>query len=792
MKKAKEIKDDKFYVKENDIDAIRRRPTMIIGTLNAKGVFHLCKEIIDNNRDECIKPNSPGNMIDVVITDEYITSRDNGRGIPTDMLRIIHETSQAGSNMTRSGGNTSGENGIGSTAFTALSSFLEVTTLRPTEKKKLTVRYSEGKFIEEILEDYNGKESGLITTFKPSKTVLLTDKIPIKLLREWIHEFDYTLPDGIIMNYEINGKKYQVHHRNLSDYLLDSDYDNVIPIEHRLGNALEFSCGGKLVEQVLGKNYNRAFNLDIVLTYSNPEFHHGEDVKQSWMNMINTYEHGDHVDSVIKGYSKFIKDKVVQKNKKLEGVKLKRDIEAHLNVIVRGSCDCANMFSAQSKHRVESEPLAAAIEEAVIEALNKAPTGVINDMVDAIIGNYRARIEGEKMRNVSSTTKALKSWQKPDSYYPASTAKCDQPKELFLVEGNSAGGGLKGARNAKFQAILTFRGKSLNVWDLDIDRVLKSEVWVNLIKVLGCGIGPGFDIRKLQFDKIIISTDADIDGYHIRVGFIAFFTKFMPDIITEGRLYIAEPPLYKLVKGKEISYVASQVEYTDKCIESLGKINISFPEMTQLNNINIQNFVRDAFDYRNQLEKVSINRATNPYLLEDIAHCFAKYGDNTDAFDEHAEKWIRSLAKIYPELGYDPRNHQLKGVIDLKDQLIIIDDALIEELRYVIDVQKRYGEFISFIVPNGEKTQTTLARFFEFIEKMYPVIKARYKGLGSSAAQVSREVIMDPATRRLVRVVMDKDTMKTMPVLVGKGKDDIDARKEMLMNFKFTVEDIDN
>ena len=130
MKKAKEIKDDKFYVKENDIDAIRRRPTMIIGTLNAKGVFHLCKEIIDNNRDECIKVNSPGNMIDVIITDEYIISRDNGRGIPTDMLRIIHETSQAGSNMTRSGGNTSGENGIGSTAFTALSSFLEVTTLR--------------------------------------------------------------------------------------------------------------------------------------------------------------------------------------------------------------------------------------------------------------------------------------------------------------------------------------------------------------------------------------------------------------------------------------------------------------------------------------------------------------------------------------------------------------------------------------------------------------------------------------------------------------------------------------
>jgi DNA gyrase subunit B len=122
-----------------------------------------------------------------------------------------------------------------------------------------------------------------------------------------------------------------------------------------------------------------------------------------------------------------------------------------------------------------------------------------------------------------------------------------------------------------------FKGKSLNVWDNDLDRVLKSEPWLNLVKILGCGIGSGFDIKKLKYDKIIIATDADVDGYHIRVGFITFFVKYMPDIIRAGKLYIAEPPLYKLQRGKDVSYVATRREYMDKCIESLGDLEIEFP-----------------------------------------------------------------------------------------------------------------------------------------------------------------------------------------------------------------------
>ena len=577
--KMPKIKDDEFYVKKNDIDAMRRRPTMYIGGLGDAGVFHLCKEIIDNNNDECIKPESPGNKITVIMDDKTLITQDNGRGIPTNMLRVIMETNQAGSNMTRAGGMTKGENGSGFTTYTAMSSFLEVISLRPTEKKKLTVRYKEGELVDEILEDYNGKESGLITTFKPSRKVLGTDKIPIDMLQKWLSEFNYTLPRGIDMSYTIKGKTTNVIHKELYQFFADPHHDVIIPEDDRLCNDFSFTCSGNLVEEILGKSYDRTFKMEVVITYADPEKYKGDDIIHSWMNMIHTSENGEHVNGVIKGFSKYVTEKVVQKNKKLEGVNLKRDIEAHMSIVVRGECNCGNMFSAQAKQAVSSKPLGKAIEEATYKTLSEMNSSAINEVVDVVIGNHRARIEGEKARNVASSAKGLKTWQKPDSYYPCSSAKTEEPKELFLVEGNSAGGGLKSARNAKFQAILTFRGKSLNIWGLTLDRALQSVPWLNLVKVLGCGIGPTFDIKKLNFDKIIIATDADIDGYHIRVGFCAFFVKFLPGIIEAGKLYIAEPPLYKLAKDKDVFYVASQTEYLKACIDSIGGMTLEFPEM---------------------------------------------------------------------------------------------------------------------------------------------------------------------------------------------------------------------
>lgn len=211
--------------------------------------------------------------------------------------------------------------------------------------------------------------------------------------------------------------------------------------------------------------------------------------------------------------------------------------------------------------------------------------------------------------------------------------------------------------------------------------------------------------------------------------------------------------------------------------------------------MNAKEFVRDNFDYLNKLIELSVKLTCNRYLLEYVANGFATYGSTVDDFVNNVDKWLRSLAKIYREIGFDHKTKQIKATIDLTDQLILIDDNLINDLEYIIETQKKYGLLVHF---HSEKRQlnntTTLAVFFEYIQDRYPKINDRFKGLGSSSASVSKEVIMNPKTRRLIRVTMeDADMMRRMAsMLVGDGKENISARKEMLLNFKFDKEDIDN
>lgn len=566
-----QFKDDKMRIIENDIEKIQARPMQYISSLGDLGIFHICKEIIDNAWDECKKKESPANKFEVYINNNKIIVSDNGRGISTDIIQKVFETIQAGSNMERSGGYTAGENGVGTTCAVAMGAMVTVVTIRPNEKKMLTLTWEDGKLTERKLEKYTGKDHGLTVTFMPSKKRMGVDKIPIDLLINWFKGFDYTLPRGISMEYTIGHKTTKIEHKTLDEF-----FDAEIKPEQRFCSPLKIKCNGGLVEKYNGKEYDRTFEIEAAIVYSSNEYR-GELIEHSWMNHIHTVQNGSHVNGVVSGFAKYITERVVAKNKKLVDEDLKKDILAHFNIVVKGECNMANMFSSQAKHTVLDASLAVAIRNATYESLKNMSQRVIDDMVDVIIANHRARIEGEKARDINRSTKEIKTWSIPDSFIPCANVKTEQPKELFLVEGNSAGGGIRGGRNGKFQAILMFKGKSLNVWDNDLDRVLKSEPWLNLVKILGCGIGSGFDIKKLKYDKIIIATDADVDGYHIRVGFITFFVKYMPEIIRAGKLYIAEPPLYKLQRGKDVSYVATRREYMDRCIDSLGDIQISFP-----------------------------------------------------------------------------------------------------------------------------------------------------------------------------------------------------------------------
>jgi DNA gyrase/topoisomerase IV subunit B len=206
---------------------------------------------------------------------------------------------------------------------------------------------------------------------------------------------------------------------------------------------------------------------------------------------------------------------------------------------------------------------------------------------------------------------------------------------------------------------------------------------------------------------------------------------------------------------------------------------------------NIKEFVTDAFDYLDELETTSINYSVNRYLLEYIANGFVKY-KTVDGFIKHIDDWIRSLVHVFPELGFNHDTNQINATIDLVDQVVVVDEALYEQLSYVINVQTKYGILIKFKSDSGEQT-TTISRFFETINRMFPQIKDRYKGLGSSDSDVMAEVVLDPKTRRIYRVNIEdiNRAKQQMGVLVGKNKEEVRQRKELLLDFKFTAADID-
>jgi len=781
---AKQFKDDEYTVITTDVKKIMTRPTLFVSSLGDAGVLHLCKELIDNASDEAMKKESPCDSFTIEVSDKAIRVYDNGRGMPTDIMQTVYETMQAGTNMTRSNGATRGENSLGgSTCLVALSSYFKSISTRPQEKKRLTLVYKNGSLDERILEDYNGNDHGLDVTFMPSKKIMGTDKIPIDDLVSWLKEFDYTIGNHTNVRYIIKGKEYKVHHKNLKDF-----FDIDISDDKRFSKILTGCVSDKIDEIYMEKATHRMYKVEYAIMYANAS----EDIRQSWMNMIHTTQNGSHMDGVIKGFAKFITEECVRKNKKLADEDIRKDILAHLQVVIKAECDMAHMFASQAKHTVLQKDLGKAIENSVYNELKENGHSAIPSIIDAIIGNHRARIEGEKARNVASVTRVKKQWTTPDTFIPCSSVKTDMPKELFIVEGKSAGGGLTGGRDARYQAILMNKGKSLNVYDADVNRAVTSDSWMHYVPILGCGIGPTFDMKKLKFDKIIIATDADIDGFQIRTLILTFFFKFLPQLIEAGKVYIAEPPLYKLVNGKDVSYVATQTEYIEKCIKSVGDLRLEFPDRKDAN-ATVQAFIKEAFDYNNILREASIDRSVNRYLLEHIAHGLSKYG-SVDGFIKNIDKWIRSLVKIYPELGFNHDTNQIVATIDLVDQLVVVDEELYQSLYPVIDIINRYGLLIHY---TSEKRsidrQTVLSRFFEYVEDLYPVIKGRYKGLGSSDAIVMREVVMDPRTRRIIRVtVNDVLTMQKMGALVGNGKDNIMKRKEMLLDFKFTKADIDN
>lgn len=545
------------------LEAVRKRPGMYIGTTSEKGLHHLVYEIVDNSVDEALAGFC--NEIKVTINkDNSVTVVDNGRGIPTGIqekagipavdvvFTILHAGGKFGSGGYKVSG---GLHGVGASVVNALSDWLEVEICR--EGKIYHQRYERGKVIKPLEELGNTRKRGTKVTFMPDSSIFETINFDFDTLRTRLREMAF-LTKGlkIVLSDKRDGKEkereffYEGGIKEFVTYInrhKDPLYDRVIYCEGERDSVL--------VEIAL--QHNSSYNESVY----------------TFVNNIGTTEGGTHLTGFRSGITKVFNDyarnnKLLKDNEdNLSGEDLREGLAAIVSIKVTDP-----QFESQTKIKLGNSEARTAVESVIVEQLTiflELNPKIAKIIVNKAIQAQRARIAARKARDV-----ARKSTLDSSMALPGKLADCSDKNpencEIYIVEGDSAGGSAKTARSRATQAILPLRGKILNVEKARIDRILGNEEIKAMITAFGTGIHENFDIEKLRYHKIIIMTDADVDGAHIATLLLTFFYRFMPELIRQGHVYLAQPPLYKLEKNRKVWYAYSDDELS-KILDEVGR-----------------------------------------------------------------------------------------------------------------------------------------------------------------------------------------------------------------------------
>ena len=545
------------------LEAVRKRPGMYIGTTSEKGLHHLVYEIVDNAVDEALA----GFCDDIKVTinkDNSVTVVDNGRGIPTGIqekagipaVDVVFTMLHAGGKFGGGGYKVAGGlHGVGASVVNALSDWLEVEICRDGKVHKQ--RYERGKVIHPLEVTGNTRKRGTKVTFMPDATIFETLEFDFDTLRTRLREMAF-LTKGlkITLSDKRAGKEkerefhYEGGIKEFVEYInrhKDPLYDKII--------YCEGEKDGVVVEVALQHNSS----------YSESVY--------TFVNNIGTVEGGTHLTGFRSAITKVFNDyarnnKMLKDNEdNLSGDDLREGLAAIVSIKIGDP-----QFESQTKIKLGNSEARTAVDNVVTEQLTiflELNPKVAKIIVNKAIQAQRARIAARKARDV-----ARKSTLNDSMALPGKLADCSDKNpencEIYIVEGDSAGGSAKTARSRATQAILPLRGKILNVEKARIDRILGNEEIKAMITAFGTGIHENFDITKLRYHKIIIMTDADVDGAHIATLMLTFFYRFMPELIRQGHVYLAQPPLYKLEKNKKIWYAYNDEEL-DQILKEVGR-----------------------------------------------------------------------------------------------------------------------------------------------------------------------------------------------------------------------------
>ncbi|OTG45003.1 DNA topoisomerase IV subunit B [Streptococcus agalactiae] len=557
--------DDAIQVLEG-LDAVRKRPGMYIGSTDGTGLHHLVWEIVDNAVDEALS--GFGNRIDVIINkDGSITVTDHGRGMPTGMhamgkptVEVIFTVLHAGGKFGQGGYKTSGGlHGVGSSVVNALSSWLEVEIIR--DGAIYRQRFENGGKPVTTLKKIGTApklKSGTSVSFMPDQSVFSTIDFKFNTIAERLKESAFLLKNVTLTltdNRSEEAEHLEFHYENgVQDFVeyLNEDKETLTPIMFFEGEEQEFH-----IEVAL--QYNDGFSDNIL----------------SFVNNVRTKDGGTHETGLKSAITKSMNDYarktglLKEKDKNLEGSDYREGLSAILSILVPEE---HLQFEGQTKDKLGS-PLARPIVDSIVsEKLTyflmengDLASNLIRKAIKARDAREAARKARDESRNgkKSKKDKGLLSGK----LTPAQS-KNAKKNELYLVEGDSAGGSAKQGRDRKFQAILPLRGKVLNTAKAKMADIIKNEEINTMIHTIGAGVGPDFNLDDINYDKVIIMTDADTDGAHIQTLLLTFFYRYMRPLVEEGHVYIALPPLYKMSKGKGKKEIV-EYAWTDIELEEL-------------------------------------------------------------------------------------------------------------------------------------------------------------------------------------------------------------------------------
>jgi len=600
---SKGYDDSQIQVLEG-LEAVRKRPGMYIGTTSLRGLHHLVYEIVDNSIDEALAGHC--DTINVTIwEDNSVSVQDDGRGIPSGMneklglptLEVVYTVLHAGGKFGGEGYKIAGGlHGVGASVVNALSEWVEVENCR--DGKRYTERFEKGAVARPFKCEGDCDRHGLYVRFKPDATIFEETVFDYEILLTRMREQSF-LNAGVRIV--------------LTDKRVGMEREEVLFYEGGIISFVEYlnneKRGTPIHPQVIYMKGERGNSIAEVAMQYNDSYN---ETIISFANNMATIEGGTHetgfksaLTKAINDYARKIKA-IKPEDKGLSGDDVREGLVAIISVKLTDA-----QFESQTKAKLGNSEMRTLVDNIVSEKLEEfleenPSAGKI--IIEKALAANRAREAARKARESIRRKNVLEV-----STLPGKLADCNERDarltEIYFVEGDSAGGSAKGCRDSRFQAILPLRGKVLNVEKARLDKVYGNTSLIPIIQALGCGIGDEFDISKLRYGKIIIMADADVDGSHIRILLLTFFFRHMRPLIENGHVYLAQPPLYKVHKGKQLRYAFSDAE-RDMYIEELGVKGVESERYKGLGEMDPEQLWETTMDPETRtLLKVDINDA---------------------------------------------------------------------------------------------------------------------------------------------------------------------------------------